>query len=1041
MPDGTTQRFDAPGPNLPTGWSTSGNASWTVVDDPAHAYGTGRYVARAGTILNSQSSNLRSPTITVGANGGVLSYSVWNSSEYGKDGLHFYVSYNGGAFVEQDQFQNPNDPYPYTFFSGVPNLTTAVQYPASLSSTIAVGASSDWDYRSMYSQYGTTLDFVAPSNGGYGAVYTTDRTGTNGYNQQSTNSGQPGYDPLTDHDYTSLFGRTSAATPLAAGIAALMLSKNPDLTATEVRTIMRSTADKIGGNNGATAYVSNGQGTFNQFYGYGRVNAVAALAATPWPGDYNNNTVVDAADYSVWRNYLGQPVSIPNDITPGTVTQPDYDVWRGNFGKTSTDSTGSAAFVPGDYDQSGTVDEADYAVWQADYGSTTNLEADGDFNGVVDMGDLVVWEEMRNVTTEEIIPGDFNSDGIVDMSDKALWDAQDPLADANGDSVVDGDDLAIWSDHWGLTNAGVNPATLVGSPPLRVVNQAPHVTGVRLSGSTSTHDPYDFDGVVGSGEQLRTVPVGGLDTIELSFNEEVYVTADDLTLNGLNNNNVPDLLNFSYDLNSQTATWQFANSLPYDQYLVRLSDSVYDLDHDALDGEFTNPWSLAESSGYASTFPSGDGTAGGEFRFRFTNLPGDFSHSNNVDTSDYVVWSSHNGTMSGAPHAWGDADGDGDVDNGDYAYWSSEYNTDYARWPSIEPGMILVSNAADESDANYSYGDLSLREALSIAANQSGPDTIVFDPSITDIGLTLGYLTIDSDLTVEGPGADLLTIDGQGNSTVFFVNSGANATIRGVTITGGYSGYGAGIYNVGNLTVDQTDIEGNHATALGGGIYTSLLTDPSSLTVTNSTIYDNSATYYGGGIFITNSTALIANSTISTNTAGNGGGIYDGSHTAQVVNCTVTLNTATSGSGGGIYGSASGGDATKVLNSIVAGNSAATSATDDIAGSFNSTSDYNLIGYDPNEIFPTGSGSIIGVSSAIDARLAPLDYYGGLTKTHALYYDSLAIDAGDDASAVAFDLYDDQRGNDRIDDGDGDMVAHVDIGAFELAADEYFSEV
>src|SRR5262249_59758544 len=48
LPNGSRERFDTTG--LPTGWSTSGSASWSVVDDPAHTYGTGRYAAKAGTI-------------------------------------------------------------------------------------------------------------------------------------------------------------------------------------------------------------------------------------------------------------------------------------------------------------------------------------------------------------------------------------------------------------------------------------------------------------------------------------------------------------------------------------------------------------------------------------------------------------------------------------------------------------------------------------------------------------------------------------------------------------------------------------------------------------------------------------------------------------------------------------------------------------------------------------------------------------------------------------------------------------------------------
>ncbi|TWT99962.1 hypothetical protein Pla108_09060 [Botrimarina colliarenosi] len=50
------------------------------------------------------------------------------------------------------------------------------------------------------------------------------------------------------------------------------------------------------------------------------------------PGDYNDDGIVDAADYSVWRDNLGQSVTLPNQATPGTVTAADYDVWAANYG-------------------------------------------------------------------------------------------------------------------------------------------------------------------------------------------------------------------------------------------------------------------------------------------------------------------------------------------------------------------------------------------------------------------------------------------------------------------------------------------------------------------------------------------------------------------------------------------------------------------------------------------------------------------------------------------------------------------------------------
>ena len=69
----------------------------------------------------------------------------------------------------------------------------------------------------------------------------------------------------------------------------------------------------------------------------------AAVAAVP--GDYNNNGVVDAADYVLWRK--GGPIQheVPG-VTPGMVTSEDYTAWRQRFGNTSGSGSLSAASVP-----------------------------------------------------------------------------------------------------------------------------------------------------------------------------------------------------------------------------------------------------------------------------------------------------------------------------------------------------------------------------------------------------------------------------------------------------------------------------------------------------------------------------------------------------------------------------------------------------------------------------------------------------------------------------------------------------------------------
>lgn len=53
------------------------------------------------------------------------------------------------------------------------------------------------------------------------------------------------------------------------------------------------------------------------------------------PGDFNDDHVVDAADYTFWRDHLGQDIAMPNEtMTLGSVTQEDYDTWKSNFGAT-----------------------------------------------------------------------------------------------------------------------------------------------------------------------------------------------------------------------------------------------------------------------------------------------------------------------------------------------------------------------------------------------------------------------------------------------------------------------------------------------------------------------------------------------------------------------------------------------------------------------------------------------------------------------------------------------------------------------------------
>lgn len=130
--------------------------------------------------------------------------------------------------------------------------------------TIAVGAMDSQLRPAIYSEAGANLICVAPSDGDLDneLITTTDRQGSLGYS----------YD-----DYTHDFGGTSAACPTVAGVAALMLEKNPELGWRDVQEILLLSSTKVQPEN--PGWSTNGAGLhFHHQYGAGLVNASAALA-------------------------------------------------------------------------------------------------------------------------------------------------------------------------------------------------------------------------------------------------------------------------------------------------------------------------------------------------------------------------------------------------------------------------------------------------------------------------------------------------------------------------------------------------------------------------------------------------------------------------------------------------------------------------------------------------------------------------------------------------------------------------------------------
>jgi CSLREA domain-containing protein len=397
--------------------------------------------------------------------------------------------------------------------------------------------------------------------------------------------------------------------------------------------------------------------------------------------------------------------------------------------------------------------------------------------------------------------------------------------------------------------------------------------------------------------------------------------------------------------------------------------------------------------------------------------------------------------------------------------------------PFVPPAAITVNTTNDGT--NGGDGLCTLREAITAANNDaasgvtpgecvagSGNDTITITVSGT-INLAGVLPAIATDMTINGPGSSLLTLrrDTGGEYRVLLINSITVVSISGITVTNGKvpvgQGSGGGIASGSILTLTDVVVSGNRTSdgvagstsaGSGGGIY-----NGGSLTMVNCVVSGNSTGIgttgpggpgsggRGGGIDSPAPFTLI-NSVISGNSTGSGpvpsadgGGIFMGGSsftTFTTTNSTVTGNSASTGVGHGVFNAA---PTTSIGNTIIARNGTGGTGPD-LAGSYTSQG-HNLIGNATGSSgFVHGSnGDQVGTAAVpINPRLGPLANNGGQSQSHALLPGSPAIDAGDNAKVTNPPFnpppFTDQRGTgfDRTTDGNGDGIATVDIGAYEV---------
>lgn len=187
---------------------------------------------------------------------------IGDVQKYGRDGKGAVVVFSAGN-------------------KGRTDMSDSLSFPGSLKNVLTVGAIDQFGKKTNYSKFGSALNVVAPGE----AITTLDRMGSLGYSYGN---------------YIYGFRGTSAACPQVAGIAALMISKNRELTEKQIREIIQNTARDLGDKG------------FDIKYGHGLVDAAAAINAVPFQiyGDdylcdesvYYTRNIPDDKSYSVqWQ--------------------------------------------------------------------------------------------------------------------------------------------------------------------------------------------------------------------------------------------------------------------------------------------------------------------------------------------------------------------------------------------------------------------------------------------------------------------------------------------------------------------------------------------------------------------------------------------------------------------------------------------------------------------------------------------------------------------------------------------------------------------
>ncbi|MFQ5806020.1 MAG: S8 family serine peptidase [Phycisphaerae bacterium] len=312
--------------------------------------------------------------------------------------------------------------------------------------TIAVGAIGDADVRATYNETGSSMLVVAHSSGNTRRIHTT--TSFSGW--------------------TTSFGGTSAASPLAGGVVALMLEANPGLTWRDVQHVLIESARKNDSDH--ADWTTNAGGyEINYNYGFGAVDAGAAVGvAETWlnvPHELVVDTGVVAVNTPIPDNDptgVTETASIAENIRieTGELILNVQTTFVGDLEIALTGPSGTESVLAQQRGGDGQDDYVDYIFTSFRHWGE---ESAGDWTiDVSDRagGDLATWIDYRLILYgTPVCPGDLNGDGAIGLTDlAALLTAYgtceghasfDPAADFDNTGCIDLADLAYLLSLYG----------------------------------------------------------------------------------------------------------------------------------------------------------------------------------------------------------------------------------------------------------------------------------------------------------------------------------------------------------------------------------------------------------------------------------------------------------------------------------------------------------------------------------------------------------------------------------------------------------------